>query len=80
MRERVRYLHYSLKTEKAYPCGIRFFIRWNAAQGAVMRHPKYFGTTEVEAFLSMPANERKVSVSTRNLPQAAVVVPGAKVG
>jgi hypothetical protein len=28
VRERVRYLHYSLKTEKAYIYWIRFFIRW----------------------------------------------------
>jgi hypothetical protein len=34
VKERVRYLHYSLKTEKAYLYWIRFFIRWIAAQGA----------------------------------------------
>ena len=32
VRERVRYLHYSLKTEKAYLYWIRFFIRWSATQ------------------------------------------------
>ena len=31
VKERVRYLHYSLKTEKAYLDCIRFFIRWVAA-------------------------------------------------
>ena len=40
VQERVRYLHYSLKTEKAYLYWIRFFIRWIAAQGAGMRHPR----------------------------------------
>ena len=28
VRERVQYMHYSLKTEKAYLYWIRFFIRW----------------------------------------------------
>ena len=37
-RERVRYLHYSLKTEKAYLYWIRFFIRWSATQPCGMRH------------------------------------------
>ena len=37
VKERVRYLHYSLKTEKAYLYWILFFIRWIAAQGAGMR-------------------------------------------
>ena len=29
VRERARYLHYSLRTENAYLYWIRFFIRWN---------------------------------------------------
>ncbi len=40
VRERVRYLHYSLKTEKAYLYWVRFSIRWSAAQGPGMRHPR----------------------------------------
>ena len=39
VRERIRYMHYSLKTEKAFLYWIRFFIRWSAAQGGGMRHP-----------------------------------------
>lgn len=66
VQERVRYLHYSLKTEKAYLYWIRLFIRWIAAQGAGMRHPSDMGVTEVEAFLSMMATERKASASTHN--------------
>ena len=73
VRERVRYLHYSLKTEKAYLYWIRFFIRWSAMQGAGMRHPRDMGTKEVEAFLSMMANERKVSASTHNQALSAVL-------
>ena len=35
MRERVRYLHYSIRTEEATLHWIRFFIRWTG-----MRHPR----------------------------------------
>ncbi len=62
--ERVRYLHYSLKTEKVYQYWIRLFIRWSALQGSGMRHPREMGVTDVEAFLSMLANERYVPTST----------------
>lgn len=34
VRERIRYLHYSLKTEKAYLYWVRFFVLWSAQQGA----------------------------------------------
>ncbi|PQA75664.1 integrase [Rhodoferax sp. TS-BS-61-7] len=38
VRERIRYLHYSLSTEKTYLYWIRFFIRWQAIDGQ-MRNP-----------------------------------------
>jgi len=38
-----------------------------------MRHPKDMGVTEVEAFLSMLANERKVSASTHNQALSALL-------
>ena len=72
VRERVRYKHYSLKTEKAYLYWIRFFIRWSAMQSGGMRHPCMMGVADVEAFLSMLANERKVSASTHNQALSAV--------
>ena len=71
VEERGRYLHYSLKTEKAYLYWMRFFIRWNAAQGSGMQHPRDMGVTEVEAFLTMMATERKASASTQVLKVAA---------
>ena len=40
VRERVRYMHYSLKTEKAYLYWARFFVRWSATQPGGMRHPQ----------------------------------------
>lgn len=41
VRERIRYMHYSLATEKVYLYWVRFFVRWsgrNSANGQ-MRHP-----------------------------------------
>lgn len=63
VRERIRYLHYSLRTEKAYVYWTRFFVRWAGANGG-MRHPRELGSAEVEAFLTMLANERQVSPAT----------------
>lgn len=68
VRERVRYLHYSLSTEKVYLYWVRFFIRWHG-----LRHPRDMGAAEVEAFLSMLANERRVSASTHNQALSALL-------
>jgi site-specific recombinase XerD len=59
LRERIRYLHYSLKTEEAYLFWSRAYIRFHG-----VRHPKDMGATEVEAFLTHLTNARRVSVST----------------
>ena len=72
VRERIRYLHYSLSTEKTYLYWIRFFIRWQA-NGGQMRHPRDMGAAEVEAFLTMLATERKVSASTHNQALSALL-------
>lgn len=73
VREWVRYMHYSLKTNKNYIYWIRFFIRWSAAQAGSMRHRREMGVADVDAFLSMLANERKVSASTHNQALSAVL-------
>jgi integron integrase len=72
VRERIRYLHYSLSTEKTYLHWVKFFIRWQALQ-AGMRHPREMGVREVEAFLTMLATERKVSASTHNQALSALL-------
>ena len=72
VRERVRYLHYSLSTEKTYLYWVRFFIRWSAL-GGTMRHPSTMGAPEVEAFLTMLATERRVSASTHNQALSALL-------
>ena len=68
LRECLRYMHYSLLTEKAYVYWVRHFIRYHN-----LRHPRELGQVEVEAFLSMLANERKVSVSTHRQALSAVL-------
>jgi integron integrase len=68
VRERIRYLHYSLSTEKLYVYWVRFFIRWHG-----LRHPRDMGAAEVEAFLSMLATTRNVSASTHNQALSALL-------
>jgi integron integrase len=72
LRERIRYMHYSLSTEQVYLYWARFFIRWSA-RGGQMRHPRNMGAPEVEAFLSMLATVRKVSASTHNQALSALL-------
>ena len=50
VRERIQYMHYSLKTKKAYLYWIRFYIRWSATQSGGMRHPRDMSVAEIEAF------------------------------
>ncbi|EWS65091.1 integrase/recombinase [Hydrogenophaga sp. T4] len=72
VRERIRYLHYSLQTEKAYVYWARFFVLWSGSQGG-MRHPRDMGVVEVEAFLTMLANERQVSPATHRQALNAIL-------
>ncbi len=65
LRERIRYMHYSLSTEQVYVYWVRFFIRWSGKSGQ-MQHPRAMGAVEVEAFLTHLATDRKVSASTHN--------------
>ena len=63
VRERVRYLHYSLQTEKAYVYWAKAFVLWTARSGGAFRHPREMGQAEVEVegFLTMLATEKKVA-------------------
>lgn len=68
LRERLRYLHYSLRTEESYVYWARWFIHFHG-----LRHPRDMGKPELEAFLSMLASERKVSVSTHRQALSALL-------
>ena len=68
VRERIRYCHYSLRTEQAYLFWVRRFIRFNR-----LRHPRSMGCSEVEAFLTHLATERHVAPSTHKQALAALL-------
>lgn len=68
VRERVRYLHYSSRTEEAYVHWIRAFVRFHGR-----RHPREMGGPQVEAFLSWLSTERGVSVSTHRQALSALL-------
>jgi integron integrase len=72
VRERIRYMHYSLATEKVYLYWVRFFVRWSGRSGQ-MRHPRDIDAAGVEAFLTMLATERHVSASTHNQALSAIL-------
>lgn len=68
VRERIRVKHYSLRTEQSYIGWIRRFILFHDK-----RHPRDMGASEIEAFLSHLAIDRKVSASTQNQSLAALL-------
>jgi integron integrase len=68
VRERIRYRHFSISTEKTYVYWIRWFIRWNG-----LKHPADMGAPEVEAFLSFLAKDRQVSASTHRQALSALL-------
>ena len=69
VRERVRYLHYSLRTEQAYVHWIRAFVRFHGCRV----HPREMGAAEVEAFLTWLASERQVAASTHGQALSALL-------
>jgi len=68
VRDKLRKLHYSLRTEEAYVAWIKRYIYFHGK-----RHPKEMGANEVEAFLSSLAIERQVSASTQNQALSALL-------
>lgn len=68
LRERLRYMHYSLRTEEAYVYWVRDFVRWSAG-----RHPRDVGQQGVEAYLIMLANERRVAAATHRQALSALL-------
>ncbi len=68
VRERVRRLGYSSRTEEAYVGWTRRFILANG-----VRHPREMGAMEVERFLTTLAVQGNVSASTQNQALAALL-------
>lgn len=68
VRAAIRTRHYSYRTEEAYIGWIRRFILFHRK-----RHPAEMGGTEVSAFLTSLAVERRVAASTQNQALAAIL-------
>jgi len=68
VRERVRYLHFSLRTEEAYVHWTRAFVRYHGR-----RHPREMGGPQVEAFLAWLSGDRGVSASTHRQALSALL-------
>jgi len=68
VRRKLRFRHYSLRTEQAYLAWVRRFIL--AFSG---RHPRHLGGQEVEAFLSRLASDHDVAAGTQNQALSALL-------
>lgn len=68
VRERIRYKHYSLRIKQAYVQWVRMFVKWHG-----LRHPRDIGQLEIEGFLAMLANERRVATATHNQTLSALL-------
>jgi len=68
VRDRIRFKHYSLRTEQAYVDWIRRFIRFHGN-----RHPVELGAGDVERFLTSLAVDGNVAASTQNQAQSALL-------
>ncbi|MEM7468185.1 MAG: integron integrase [Pseudomonadota bacterium] len=68
VRNKIRLLHYSIRTEQSYLYWVNYYIRFHNK-----RHPNELGAAEIESFLSYLAVERKVSASTQNQAFSAIL-------
>ncbi len=74
LRERLRMLHYSMRTEEAYLHWCKAFIRFHGR-----RHPGEMGGPEVEAFLTHLAAERGLAPASHRQALSAVLFLYGKV-
>src|SRR5688500_10892170 len=68
VRDAIRRLHYSPRTEEAYVHWIKRFIYFSGR-----RHPGGLGAAEVTAFLNHLARERDVAAATQNQALSALL-------
>ena len=68
VRQTIRAKHYSRRTESAYVDWIRRYIVFHRK-----RHPSDMGASEISAFLTWLATERRVSASTQNQALSALL-------
>lgn len=68
LRERLRLMHYSVRTEETYVYWVKAFIRFHG-----LRHPAEMGGPEVGAFLTHLADDRSVAPSTHSQALSALL-------
>ncbi len=68
LRNKIRYLHYSLQTERAYVHWVKRYIYFHNKQ-----HPQNLDEKDIEAFLNHLANKEHVAASTQNQALNALV-------
>ena len=68
LRQQIRALHYSLRTEEAYVHWVRAYIRFHD-----LRHPAELAQPEVEAFLTWLAADRQVAPGTHRQALSALL-------
>lgn len=68
LREQIRYMHYSHRTEESYVQWVRAFIRFHG-----LRHPAELAQAEVESFLTWLAAERQVAPATHKQALSALL-------
>ncbi len=61
LRDKIRVMHYSPKTEDSYASWVKRYILFHKK-----RHPQDMGKVEIEAFLTFLAVNKKVSPTTQN--------------
>ena len=73
VRGKLRRLHRSIRTEKAYVAWIEDFLRFQRSKCGHWVHPKELGDADIEEFLTYLAVNRQVAASTRNQAFAALL-------
>ena len=68
VRNKIRVKHYSIRTEKTYIYWIKSYLQFYSLQ-----HPRELGASQIEAFLTHLAVDRKVSASTQNQALSALL-------
>ena len=68
LRQQVRLLHYSIRTEEAYVHWVRAFIRYHG-----LRHPSELAGPDIQAFLTWLANDRDVAPGTHRQALSALL-------
>ena len=68
VRDKIRFKHYSISTEKTYVFWIKHYIFFHNK-----KHPIEMGKNEIESFLTFLATKKRVSPTTQNQAFAAIL-------